>query len=373
MRRILRFIRQCDLWMLLLCLAASLYGVILIYSATRFKSTYHTLPLKQGIAIALGVVIYFLCSAFDPQRFIQSRIFWFALDTLVLLSLIPFGTGYQGNKNWLELSWLPFSIMPAEPVKLPFVFLLSGALSRTEKPKLPQLLAAGGIAMWFCALIFLISGDAGSALVYGVIFVLMCWCAGVAKGWFVLGGSLVGIAGFALWNYLPEDNYWLMRIRVVLNHDLDPLHRGWNQIRSVLAIRSGGISGSGFLRGILTQMPEKNALPERYTDFIFSVCAEEFGLIGCCVLLLLLCAIILRCFLLAKQAQDPALSLVCVGFGSMLLFQTALNVGMCLFVAPVVGITLPFISYGGSSILTLFAAMGIVSGVYRNSRQGLFY
>lgn len=367
------FFRRGDPVLLGLCLTASMFGLFLIYSATRFQPTYHALPYKQGAAILLGVAVFFLCSHVDAEHLTGHWIPVFLLSSLFLLSLAPFGTGYQGNKNWLEFSWLPFNIMPAEIVKLFFILLLAKQLvwlQRNDQRDLSkfcsvlQLVAHLG---WFCGLIFVISGDAGSALVYGAIFILMCWGAGLKKRWFVLGAVAVAGAGWGLWHWLPEDNYWIMRIRVVFDHDLDPLHRGWNQGRSLLAIRAGGLTGSGYLQGMLTQNTSKNALPERYTDFIFSTCGEELGLVGCAAVLALLCAIILRCFWIALHARSSFCALASIGFGSMLLFQTALNVGMCLYVLPVVGITLPFFSYGGSSIVTLYAAMGFVSGIKMHS------
>lgn len=375
LRGIKRVFRRTDPVLLGLCLAASLFGLILIYSATRFQATYHALPLKQGAAILLGIGVFALCSYVDTAHLMYHWKLVFGLSSLFLLSLAFFGTGYQGNKNWLEFSWLPFSIMPAEIVKLFFVLLLAkqlGWLQEKERGKLGRFSSTLQLSAhlgWFCGLIFLISGDAGSALVYGAIFILMCWAGGLKKRWFVLGGAAAAGAGWALWHWLPADNYWIMRIRVVFDHDLDPLYRGWNQSRSLLAIRSGGFGGTGYLQGALTQNGSKNALPERYTDFIFSTCGEELGLVGCAVILALLCAIILRCFSIALRAPSPFPALSAMGFGSMLLFQTALNVGMCLYVLPVVGITLPFFSYGGSSIVTLYAAMGFVSGIHTQKRR----
>lgn len=367
------FFKRADVVLLGLCIAASVYGLILVYSATRFKATYHSLPMKQGMAIALGVVVFILCNYIDLEVLMEHWKLVFVFSSLFILSLAVFGTGYQGNKNWLEFSWLPFSIMPAEIVKLFFVMLLAKQLVHLQKKDKNDLSRVRSVAQlvlhlgWFCGIIFVVSGDAGSALVYAAIFVIMCWVAGLKKRWFALGAGAAAIGGWALWNYLPEDNYWIMRIRVVFDHDLDPLYRGWNQSRSLLAIRSGGLTGEGYMQGLLTQSPSKNALPERYTDFIFSTCAEELGLVGCVLLLVLLGAIILRCIYVGLTARSAFSALVAMGFGSMLLFQVALNVGMCLYVMPVVGITLPFISYGGSSIITLYAAMGFVSGIKMRS------
>ncbi len=367
------FFKQADIVLLSLCIVTSLYGLVLIYSATRFQSTYHSLPMKQAIAIGIGVVAFIVCNYIDLEILMEKWKLIFVFSTLFLLSLVPFGTEYMGNRNWLEFSWLPCNIMPAEIVKIFFVMLLAKQLVHLQKKDKNDLSKITSVAQlvlhlgWFCGIIFVVSGDAGSALVYGAIFVIMCWVAGLKKRWFLIGAGACVAGGAALWSYLPSDNYWKMRILVVLDHTLDPLDKGWNQTRSLLAIRSGGLTGEGYLQGVLTQNPSKNYLPERYSDFIFSTCAEELGMVGCVLLLGLLLAIILRCIYVGLTARSAFSALVAMGYGSMLLFQVALNVGMCMYVLPVVGITLPFISYGGSSIITLFAAMGFVSGIKMRS------
>ena len=154
-----------------------------------------------------------------------------------------------------------------------------------------------------------------------------------------------------------------MRFRVVFDHTLDPQGKGFQQSRSILAIGSGRLFGQGYLNGLQTQALNESALPARHTDFIFAVCGEELGMVGCILLLLILSAVVIRCIWVAHQASTPFQAYICMGMAGMLLFQIILNVGMCLYVLPVMGLTLPFISYGGSSILTMFAAMGLVSSV----------
>lgn len=367
------FLKRADMFLLVLCIITNIYGLVLVYSATRFNATYHSLPMKQAIAMGIGIVVFIICNYIDLEILMEKWKLIFVLSSLFILSLVPLGTGYQGNKNWLEFSWLPFSITPAEIVKVFFVMLLAKQLVHLQKRDKNDLSRVRSVVQlvihlaWFCGLIFVVSGDAGSALVYVAIFVIMCWIAGLKKRWFFIGALAMAGGGVALWHYLPPDNYWIMRIRVVLDHTLDPMNKGWNQTRSLLAIRSGGLTGEGYLQGILTQNPSKNYLPERYTDFIFSTCAEELGMVGCILLLVLLAAIILRCLYVGLTARSAFSALVAMGYGGMLIFQVILNVGMCLFVLPVVGIPLPFISYGGSSLITLYAAMGFVSGIKMRS------
>ena len=222
--------------------------------------------------------------------------------------------------------------------------------------------------MALCGLYFVISGDMGNALVFLFIFVCMAFTAGFALRWFALAFGVAGVGITALWTFtdlIPL--YMKERFIVLLDHSYDPLGRGWQQTRSLLAIGSGGVFGQGYLQGTQTQSTSSWSLPARWTDFIFSVTGEELGMVGCLAIIALLTAIILRCLTVARRTQTAYSSYVCVGMAAMLIFQTVENIGMCLFVMPVIGLTLPFFSYGGSSIVTLFAAMGIVSGIKKRA------
>lgn len=374
MRRILEpvreFFRKGDVLLLSLCLAASILGMMLIFSATRYSASLHSAVCKQAFATALGVIGYMVLSFVDVELIIDRL--WKALiafNILFLLILIPFGNdGGTGNKSWIELPLVPFNIQPAEIVKLSFVLLLAAQFSFLQDRGLnrPSSIAqAAGHTLFLCALICVVSGDMGMALVYLFIFVVMAWAAGVKLRWFVLGGAAAGALGYLAWPHLPQ--YIQMRILVVFDHSLDPLDKGFHQSRSILAIGSGQLAGQGYLNGTQTQSAASSALPARHTDFIFSVAGEELGLVGCLIIIVLLLAIILRCVWVSRTARSPICAYIAMGYAGMLMIQTLLNIGMCLFVSPVVGLTLPFISYGGSSILTLYAAMGIVSGIKMRS------
>ena len=176
-----------------------------------------------------------------------------------------------------------------------------------------------------------------------------------------IGGG--GIGCVLLYKLGKIPTYMVERFKVIFDHSYDPLGKGWQQTRSLLAIGSGGWWGQGLYQGTQTQSGAGNSLPKRHTDFIFSVAGEELGFWGCIRIIALLFAIVARCFQISRETQSAFAAYVCVGMAGMLMFQTIENIGMCLFVMPVIGLTLPFFSYGGSSIVTLFAAMGIVSGI----------
>jgi len=372
------FLRKGDVILLSLCLAASGFGLMLIYSATRFENNNRAI-IVQLIGIFLGVAAYIVITFVDFQLFTEKNwklMLGFSI-IFILLLLTPLGDDAgSGNLNWLALDRIipgfPMNIQPNEIVKIPFILLLAFQLTtlraKGDISSIFSVAQMGGFTVFMLALIAVVCGDMGMCVMYMMIFVVMAWSAGVKLRWFVLvGGGIVTLVVIAWLFILPDTSLWtdyrIMRFRVVFDHDLDPQGKGFQQARSILAIGSGRLFGQGYLNGLQTQAVNSSALPARHTDFIFSVCGEELGMAGCFLLLFLLSAIVVRCVWIAHQASTPFYGYVCMGMAGMLMFQIILNVGMCLYVLPVMGLTLPFISYGGSSIITLYACMGIVSSV----------
>ena len=372
------FFRKGDLILLTLCLTASGFGLVLIYSATRYEGGLKAVII-QLIGICLGIIAYMLLTFVDFQLFTAKNwklLLGFSI-ILILLLLTPLGKSVGGNRNWLALNRIipgfPMNLQPNEIVKLPFILLLALQITGIQEQgrsisSLPSVIQIGGFTVFMMGLIAAVCGDMGMCVIYCTIFMTMAWVSGVDLRWFLLVGGGIVAAVVILWLFvLPETSLWtdyrIMRFRVVFDHDLDPLGKGFQQSRSILAIGSGRMFGQGYLSGTQTQALNDDALPARSTDFIFAVCGEEFGMVGCLLLLVLLSLIVLRCVWVGRHASSPFAAYVCMGMAGMLLAQVAFNVGMCLYVLPVMGLTLPFISYGGSSIITLFAAMGIVSSV----------
>lgn len=364
-------VKKADMVLLALCLAATGYGLVLIASATNFRQDTAGYILRQGIGAVLGVLLYFFFSTVDLEHFAEKWWLYLLFNLGFIALLVPFGVERNGNRAWLSFSWLPMDIQPAEIVKLTFTVLLAKQMAWFQENRRMRGL---GSLMWPAAhtglmfvWIFLVSSDVGSGLVYLVIFAGMAFAAGLAWYWFAAGLGLmgVGISALVLLDKVPK--YMMERFRVLFDHSYDYWGVGWQQNRSLMAIGSGGVFGQGLFNGVQTQSPVKENLPERQTDFIFAVCGEELGMVGCLLIILLEFLLVYRCFQTARVAKSAMGSLICVGFASMLIFQTVENIGMCLFVMPVIGLTLPFFSYGGSSIVTLFAAMGIVSGVRSRS------
>jgi len=367
-------LRQSDLVLFALCSAATFYGMLLILSATHtvYNGTLRHVTV-QGVGYVLGSALYFLLSSLDVAELSRKWKWVFGFNVcFILLLLTPLGLTRNGNRAWLGVTGFPLQLQPAEIVKITFAILLACQLvwlreERTLK-RFIHVVQPTFHALFMFALYYAVSHDAGSGLVYLFMFVCMAFAAGFAARWLILGigGMAGGLA--AAWHFQLLRGDWYKRIMVVLDHSYDPLGKGWQQTRGMLALGSGGLTGQGLFHGTLTQSPYRSALPERQTDYIFCVCGEELGLIGCSLIILLLLAIVVHCFRVARDARTPMESLVCVGMASMLIFQTVMNIGMCLFLLPVVGLTLPFFSYGGTSVMTLFAAMGVVSGIKKRSR-----
>ena len=372
-RSIKDFLKKGDVVLLFLCLMASAMGLVLIYSATRYTEARYDDVFKQALFICLGVVVYVVLTFVDVEFLLEK--WWkviLALGLVIILLIIPFGVSDDtGNRSWVYLPGVPFGFQPGEFAKLIYIMVMGWLLNHERllgPSRFSSILKYVAVTCLFAGLLAVLSGDFGMVLVYMFLFIILAWVGGVNKWWFItVGGGLVG-AVVVLWKFiLPRTGLWtdyrIMRFRVVLDHSLDPLGKGWQQSRSLLAIGSGGLSGMGYLNGKQTQSLAEENLPARHTDFIFSVCGEEFGLLGCCAVLLILLLIILRCIWVSRRAKSHMSAYIAMGFAGMLMIQTIINVGMCLYVMPVIGLTLPFFSYGGSSTLTLFIAMGIVSSI----------
>ena len=377
-------VRQSDLVLLALCVGSTLYGMVLIASATHFRGTLKYVAI-QGFGLLIGVLLYFFFSAVDVGE-LSKKWKWLLIFNFgfILLLRTPFGLTRNGNRAWLGVNDIgkrlgvgflenfPITVQPAEIVKITFILLLARQLALLQEKRDLRSFAnviqptahAGAMFVFY----YIISKDAGSGLVYLFVFLCMAFAAGFALRWIILGiGGAVG-SFLAAWNLGLLRGDWYDRIKVILDHSYQPDKKGFQQTRGMLALGSGKLTGQGLFHGTQTQSSAKWSLPERQTDFIFCVCGEELGFVGCLLIIVLLLAIIVRCLIVAREAPTRMESLVCVGMAGMLIFQTIANIGMCLFLMPVIGLTLPFFSYGGSSIVTLFGAMGVVSGIKKRSR-----
>lgn len=362
------FIKGTDLYLFLMCLAASVLGCIMVNSATRYS-------LGEGeklsrefiimlIAVALGIVLSLIISAFDYQVFTRLWPLIGGVCVVLMMLLFVFGTGPSARSDvhtWLKLG--PVNFQPSELVKIGFIITFSVHLEalkdKINKPL--SIIQLGAHAMIPIGLVAA-TGDMGSSLVFIVITAIMLYIADVHWGYF-LGVFALIVATLPLaWTYVLKQ---LQRDRflALLYPDLYP-DIIYQQKYGMTAIGSGGFTGQGLFKGSYTQA---GLIPEAQNDMIFAVIGEELGFAGAAAALLLLVLISIRMISVGRKSQTFSTKLICNGMAAMIIGQMLINIGMCLMVMPVVGITLPFYSAGGSANLCVYLGVGLVLSIYRHN------
>ena len=364
MLAVLDFFRKGDLILLLLCLGTTGFGTVIVASTTNsYGSTRYV--IIQLAAAAIGVGLFILFSSIDLDTFSENRQLLVAFNVLLLLMLIPFGTDNgTGNRSWLDFPLMPIDIQPAEICKITFILIMASVMSAHQNrissiPSITHMVFHLGLLV---GLNMILSRDAGVSLIFVFIFIGMAFAGGVSLGWFGLGGGMIAAAAPIVWNHFMGQ-YQKNRILILFDDSIDPMgiNERFHTRQSLMSLTGGGLTGQGLFHGRRTQT---DALFAKHTDYIFSSIGEELGFVGCLVVLILLFAIVGRCIYVGIRTPDYMRRLVCFGTATALIFQVCSNVGMCIGVTPVIGLTLPFISYGGSSLVSLFAMLGLVSGAY---------
>jgi rod shape determining protein RodA len=369
---ILKFIKETDMLLLSLCFVSTLYGIVLIDSATRSMENSSNVYI-QVVALFIGIGLYVLFSLLDIDTIADRSKILYVLSIIFISTLFIWGTeGNTGNKAWLRFGAV--GIQPAEIVKIPFTIILAKMISTHKDRRVLNtpisLLKIIGMFAGLFIFIMASSQDLGSALVYLFILAVVLFVGGIDVKWLLIGAVLLAVALLLAWKGFLTP---LQKDRIMAPYDpsIDPTGLGvrWQTNQSKYAIAAGNFLGQGLFNGTMTQA---GAVPKQYTDFIFSVAGEELGFVGCFVIVGLLMAIIIRTISVGIRSNSTTGMLVCTGFAAMLICQTFENIGMCLGLTPVIGLTLPFFSYGGSSIITLYAAMGVVSGIKMRPKPGRF-
>ena len=367
-RRFWNNVRQGDWILLLLCMVASAVGCLVIASATNYMGSTRYIIMQAGASV-IGILLYVFISTVNLEVFSEHRVFLVLFNLGMLFLLVPFGETINGNRSWINLPILPFNIQAAEVCKIAFILVLASVMNANQrqisKPKtIVKLLFHLGLIM---IVNLVISGDMGVSLIFLLIFIGMTFGGGIHLGWFAAAGVLLLIFGPPFYKYVLGD-YQRLRIEVIINPDLDPLGIGprYHTVQSLKTLTGGGLTGQGLFQGHRTQTD--GTLFARHTDYVFSSIGEELGYAGCLFVLVLLAAIVARCIWVGMRSPDYMRKLVCFGAASALIFQIVTNVGMCMGLVPVIGLTLPFISYGGSSVVTTYLMLGLVSGVYARPR-----
>src|SRR3990170_7268004 len=331
-------------------------GFLLVLGLLLLKSISPQLWSDQVIFSIVAVFIFILFSQIDYRILFSLYFPLFILSMLFLISPLFFGLYSRGSQRWLFLG--PFSLQPSELVK-PVLMLFFAVVAASEwDNKLRWLLLLGIIPL----IAIFIQPDLGTTLIVGV-------------GWLTIFSSqvsfkkLVSVYGVMIIMALPIYHFALrdyqrQRITSFINPNADPLGQGYHVIQSTIAVGSGQLSGRGLGQGTQSQL---RFLPEHHTDFIFASLSEELGLVGSVFVLALFSVILWRLYHISQTSSSLSASLFCLASMSMLCFQIFINIGMNLGLAPVTGITLPFISYGGSSLLSLGILLGVASSISQNA------
>jgi len=399
--------QQVDWWLLALTVGVTIFGGISIRSA----------ELNQGITDwwqhwlfgGVGLALAFFLSLCRYDFLLRWHWLTYALTNVSLIAVMLAGISAKGAQRWISIAG--FNFQPSEFAKVGMIITLAALLQSRSAGKIPRVLRALLVTAVPWALVF-VQPDLGTSLVFGAIILGMLYWGNVNPGWLILLISpivavilfnvylpawciwavamgaiafvtmpwrwlstigaiginfLAGELGHILWGLLKD--YQKDRIILFLNPEKDPLGGGYHLIQSRIAIGSGQLWGQGLYQGTQTQL---NFIPEQHTDFIFSAVGEEWGFIGCLVLLFIFWLICLRLVLIAQSAKDDFGSLLVIGVFSTIVFQVIINISMTIGLAPVTGIPLPWMSYGRSALLTNWIAIGIVQSVanHRSKKKG---
>jgi rod shape determining protein RodA len=357
-RIVVRLAEGIDATLLVIILSLSLLGF-----AALFSASYETpgRVLNQFVSLSIALVAMWLTAQIAPQTLMRLAVPAYLAGVLLLVLVALFGDVVNGARRWLHVGVTRFQ--PSEMLKLAVPLMLAWYFHRREATLRLRDFALAAMILALPVALILRQPDLGTAALVGAAGFYVIFFAGIS--WRLLGGlaALFVVALFPLWGMLHD--YQRRRVLTLLDPTTDPLGAGYHIIQSTIAVGSGGISGKGWLNGTQAHL---EFIPERHTDFIFAVYSEEFGLIGNMVLLVLYALLIGRGLLIAANAATLFARLMAGAVTLMFFTYAFVNMGMVSGILPVVGVPLPFLSYGGTALLTLFIAAGILMSVQRHRK-----
>lgn len=340
-----------------LCLIL-IYGLIILLSASNDN---HIVIYKQSGRILIGFIIMFVCAQIPPEKYRLWVPWLYGIGILLLLFVLVFGHIGKGAQRWINIGL--FRFQPSEFMKIAVPIMIAWYLSEKELPPKLKPLCVSTLLMLAPAVLIAKQPDLGTALIIIIAGVGVILFAGIGRR---LLTSLIGLLIISipiLWHFMRD--YQRERVLTFLNPDRDPLGAGYHIIQSKIAIGSGGFMGKGWFNGTQSHL---DFLPEHSTDFIFSVLGEEFGLIGAIILLTLYLLLVIRALNIAYRATDSFTRLVAGSLAFTFFLSVFVNIGMVCGILPVVGLPLPLISYGGTSIVTVLAGFGILMSIQTHKR-----
>ena len=372
--------KNIDYYLLISVFLLVIIGLVMVYSATRNNYDLtggdpYAVVKKQLVAVAIGVVGMIMIM-FSDYRLpdLMYQILYGLNVVLLLLVLSPLGTEVKGAKSWLNLGG--FSLQPSEFAKLLMILTLAKHLAEKEEAETFWELWSPFVHIAVPLVLILLQPDLGTTLVFIFFFFAMLYIAGYSRR-FLLGIILSGVLALVLLfvgHYffgtpLPFKEYQIQRMMIFLNPDRDPTGSGWNVRQAIIAVGSGRFFGKGLFQGTQGRL---GFLPESHNDFIFAILCEELGFIGAFLTLILFFTLIWRCLVIIQQAKDKNGVLVAAGIMAMFLFHILENIGMNIGIMPITGIPLPFISSGGSSMITNLLAIGFLENIWIRRQKLLF-
>ena len=315
--------------------------------------------MVQVGATLVGMVAMVVLANLDYRKLAEKLyLLFFGASVALMVYLLIDGTGAGTNQSWLYFDFLPFGIQPTEFIKTALALTFAYHLSRVkERINKPLVLLGLGAHAGSIILLILLTGDLGVAVVFAGFVLLMLFCAGLNLWYFAGVGGAALIAAPIVWSRLAT--YQKQRILIGFRPEMDPMGYGYQPLLSRDAIMAGGFFGRGLGGGSVYR-----ELPASHTDFIYATVCEKLGFVGGLIVLLTLLVFILRVIIIALRSERGLGSYMCIGLAGCLIIQIMINVGMCFGVLPVVGITLPFVSYGGSSVLGVYLMAGMVHSVF---------
>ncbi len=402
--------RHLDWLLLLAVISLTTFGGFTIYSTEQVGR--HSYSYQHWTIGVLGLIIVLIFSRWRYQLLLRWHWLIYALTNISLVAVMITGVTAKGAQRWINIAG--FNVQPSEFAKITMVITLAALLHNQDGANLKTVLRTLIITSIPWALVFL-QPDLGTSLVFGAMVITMLYWANVKTGWLVLMVSplfsailyhlylpgwviwVLAVAGIA-WLTLPGKvvstlsavvinlgavelgnffwsllkDYQKARLIMFLDPEQDPLGGGYHLIQSRIAIGAGKLWGKGWFQGTQTQL---DFIPEQHTDFIFSVVGEEFGFVGCIILLSVFWLVCIRLIWIALTAKDNFGSLLAIGILTIIAFQTVVNISMTIGLAPITGIPLPWMSYGRSSLLSSFISIGLVESVanYREHKNRTSY
>ena len=348
-----------DVWLLMGLIVLMCVGIVTIYSAGG--QDMHLIQ-RQLIRLGVALVVMLLLANIPLIAYQGISVYFYAAGVLMLIAVLVFGVSGKGAQRWLDLGVVRFQ--PSEIMKLAVPMMIAWYISRFNLPPKIWHVFVGFVFVAVPTLLIAKQPDLGTSLLIASSGIFVLFLAGMSWNLILVVGVMASAFTPIMWFFLMKE-YQKQRVLTFLNPESDPLGSGYHIIQSKIAIGSGGMEGKGWLQGTQSQL---EFLPERHTDFIFAVFSEEFGLMGILGLLAIYCYIIVVGLMIASKAQDAYAKLLAGSITLTFFVYVFVNIGMVSGLLPVVGVPLPLVSYGGTSMVTLLAGFGILMAISTQKR-----